>query len=188
MPDYAAGKIYRLWSANCEEVYIGSTTQTLHGRYRGHKCDAKKNKNNSSKIVIASGGAVIELVENFPCESKKELERREGEIIRSTDCCNKCIAGRTDKEWCADNTGYYQQYRLDNAVEIAEYQQQYRITNADHIAEYQQQYQIDNREKIREQKRQYQIDNAVQIREQQRQNHLKRKAKRQILSIAINIT
>ena len=31
----------------------------------------------------------IEWVENYPCNSKKELEAREGEHQRNTDCVNK---------------------------------------------------------------------------------------------------
>jgi hypothetical protein len=37
-------------------------------------------------------------MENYPCHSSEELRRREGEIIRATDCINKNVAGRTPKE------------------------------------------------------------------------------------------
>ena len=47
--------------------------------------------------------AYIELIEDFPCNSKKELNRREGQHIRNNDCVNKNIAGRTKKEWNLDN-------------------------------------------------------------------------------------
>lgn len=36
----------------------------------------------------------IEVVEEFPCENKKELEKREGEIIREYGTLNRRIAGR----------------------------------------------------------------------------------------------
>ena len=41
----------------------------------------------------------IELVENFPCNSKEELTKREGFYIQSNDCVNKHIAGRTKEEY-----------------------------------------------------------------------------------------
>ena len=51
----------------------------------------------------------LELYENYPCNNKKELERREGEIIRqfkadiNYNVINKAIAGRTHKEYTEDN-------------------------------------------------------------------------------------
>ena len=40
----------------------------------------------------------IELYENYPCENKEQLNKREGEIIREIGTVNKQIAGRTYKE------------------------------------------------------------------------------------------
>ena len=37
----------------------------------------------------------IELVELFPCASKMELERKEGECIKNNDCVSKTDVGRT---------------------------------------------------------------------------------------------
>ena len=45
----------------------------------------------------------IELVEDFPCDNKEQLLKREGEHIKREDCVNKMIAGRTGNEWYADN-------------------------------------------------------------------------------------
>ena len=39
----------------------------------------------------------IELFENFPCNSKEELNKKEGQIIREIGTINKQIAGRTYK-------------------------------------------------------------------------------------------
>jgi len=99
MADYKNGKIYKITSPNCVEVYIGSTIQSLNDRFLKHKSDCKiDNRNINSKLVIDKGEAVIELIEIFSCDYKKELERREGEIMKATlNCCNYKIAGRTDK-------------------------------------------------------------------------------------------
>jgi len=46
----------------------------------------------------------IELLEKFPCDSREELCRREGQLIRGNQCVNKNVAGRT----CAQ---YYQDHK-----------------------------------------------------------------------------
>jgi hypothetical protein len=45
----------------------------------------------------------IELIENYPCNSKEELLKREGWYIKVTECVNKMVAGRTKQEWKQDN-------------------------------------------------------------------------------------
>lgn len=53
----------------------------------------------------------IELIEEFPCNSKVELLKREGEIIKQTpNCVNRCVAGRTKKEWDEANREHVRQY------------------------------------------------------------------------------
>ena len=37
----------------------------------------------------------IELVENYACNSKEELNAREGFYIQNNECVNKLVAGRT---------------------------------------------------------------------------------------------
>jgi hypothetical protein len=45
----------------------------------------------------------IELYENFPCDNKEQLNKREGEIIREIATLSKNIAGRTIKEYYEQN-------------------------------------------------------------------------------------
>ena len=40
----------------------------------------------------------IALVELFPCASKMELERKEGEYIKNNDCVNKTVVGRGEQK------------------------------------------------------------------------------------------
>jgi hypothetical protein len=87
MPNYQNGKIYSIRSrSNLDLVYVGSTTQPLSKRFGGHKRQSNKT---SSKHIINLGDGYIELIENFSCNSKEELLKREGEIMRSMDCVNK---------------------------------------------------------------------------------------------------
>ena len=123
MPDYKNGKIYKLWSPQGNEIYIGSTVQPLYKRFHHHKNERKC----SSKILFEKYNDVrIELIECFSCDNKEELTKKEGEYIRNNDCVNKCIAGRTDKEYKKE---YYeekykfqkQKYYQENKEKIKEY-------------------------------------------------------------------
>ena len=155
MPHYNQGKIYSIRSLSRPDlVYIGSTSQSLAKRYGQHKLPS--NKVTSSQI-IALGDSYIELVEEYKCDNKNQLQRREGEIIRSTDCVNKVIPGRTTTEYRIDNADKYKQYYIDNIDRI----KQYRIDNLDKSKETRKKYYIDNADKIK----QYYIDNADKIKQ-----------------------
>jgi hypothetical protein len=97
MPNYQNGKIYSIRSPNNEKYYIGSTTQRLSCRMTGHR----KIKNETSKEIINNGGAYIELIENYPCNNKEELCKREGELIRQfkDNIVNKRIEGNTKEQY-----------------------------------------------------------------------------------------
>jgi hypothetical protein len=138
MPNYQNGKIYSIRSPNNEKYYIGSTTQKLSMRMAGHR---RTKDLITSKKIINSGGAYIELIELYPCNSKEELLKREGEIMREfkDNIINKNIAGRTNKE-------YYE----DNKNKIKEQEKEYRKENKDRIKERKQKYNKDNKDKIKQ--------------------------------------
>ena len=130
MPDYQKGKIYKLWSPQGNEIYIGSTINPLAKRFGQHKTDGNCNsKNCNSKYLFENYDDVrIELIELYPCNSKMELNKKEGEHIRENECLNKRIAGRTPKEWYEDNREHIQEYkkeyREDNKEKIKEWKNQ----------------------------------------------------------------
>ena len=80
--DYANGKVYTIRSPHTTKFYIGSTTQSLSKRMAKHRLDYKSKKNSSYDIFFALGNPYIELLELFPCKSKAELLKREGELQR----------------------------------------------------------------------------------------------------------
>jgi len=107
---YQNGKIYKIWSLETDRIYIGSTCDTLTNRMCGHRRTYKSWKeskiNNVSKSAILFDlvgleNCKIELIHNFPCESKSELEAEEGCVMRDNKdlIVNRCIAGRSYKEW-----------------------------------------------------------------------------------------
>lgn len=143
MPNFQNGKVYTIRSHQTEELYIGSTCQTLPERFRDHKRDFRRYQNGKGRYVtsfkiLAYGDAYYELYENCPCNDKNELTRREGEIIRATpNCVNKHIPGRTDKEWRQANAetikDYKKEYYQNNTETYKAKNKQYRQANADKI-------------------------------------------------------
>ena len=109
MDRFQRGKIYAIRSADSDMVYIGSTVSTLTRRIYEHRANFKayqagKGHYVTSYKLLDLEGHYIELVENYPCADRNELNRREGQIMRETaGCINKIIAGRTPAEYCQDN-------------------------------------------------------------------------------------
>ena len=107
---YARGQIYTIRSYKTDKVYVGSTIQPLCKRLSGHRKKYTMYKKGTHHYVtsfdifdIDFEGVFIELYENYPCDSKAELNRREGQVIREMNCVNKKVAGRTMAEWHQDN-------------------------------------------------------------------------------------
>lgn len=129
MSNYSNGKIYALKSKQTDEVYIGSTVQTLSIRLSDHKTNYKMWLNGkyhyvSSFEICKYDDCFIELIEEYPCKTKEELFKREGEIQKQIKCINKCIAGRTQKE-----------YNENNKEKIYIQRKEYRTTNKERIKE-----------------------------------------------------
>ena len=157
MPNYQNGKIYKIISFDNPDIcYIGSTVQTLCKRFGGHvanykqylKADKTKKYTTSCKMVCYPD-ARIYLIEQYPCDNKSELERREGQIIKEymkdddlENPVNCFIAGRTKKE-----------YYIDNQNEIKERTKHYHINNYDKVKERVKQYHINNKETINEKRK-----------------------------------
>lgn len=127
-------RIYSIRSYQTDKIYIGSTCQSLSMRMGGHRKNFKAYNNQKSNYVssfeiLKFDDAYIELIENYPCLTKDELHKREGEHIRANECVNKVIPGRSDKEYYQDNKEKYKEYRQDNNDIIKEYNIQYYKDN-----------------------------------------------------------
>ena len=105
---YQHGKIYKVVDNGYNLCYYGSTVQPLSKRFSTHKKDYVRYRDGRKerplticKIFDEYGvdNCKIELVELFPCNSKEELHKREGEHIRNNDCVNKFIPGRSKEEY-----------------------------------------------------------------------------------------
>ena len=147
MPDYQKGKIYKIVDLNEEMMYIGSTTKdTLAQRMAQHRSTYKKQYTSSHDIFDTYGieNCKILLIENYPCNSRDELNKREGELIRQFDCVNKLIPGRTLK-----------QYYNENKVKLCENQKIYDAQHKPQIAIKQKKWRAENTQRISEYNKAY---------------------------------
>ena len=173
MSIYQRGKIYQLVCLTTGQKYVGSTTQkTLAERLAGHNRKFKCWKNGTyhfvtSFTILEQGNYQIELLESCPCNSKDELNAREGHYIRTIDCVNKCIAGRTHKEYYQENKTIiaekYKAYCDTHKTEIAEQRKAFREKNKIEIAERHKVYREDNKVELAEKHKEYYDTNKAEL-------------------------
>ena len=139
MPDYSKGKIYTIRCRNDPSmIYVGSTIQPLSKRFGTHRRDKMKFPHYPLYSQVENWSDwYIELYEDFPCERKEQLEKREGEVIRNIATLNTNIAGRK-----------YEEYYNDNKEKIDFQQKKYREENKDLRNEKQKEYYQSKREDI----------------------------------------
>jgi hypothetical protein len=81
MNGYMDGKIYKISNELDNDIYIGSTILDLHDRLIRHRAASKiKPHYRLYKHIREIGGwgkAKIELVEEYPCRNREELQSRE---------------------------------------------------------------------------------------------------------------
>ena len=179
---YKRGKIYCLRSHQTDLVYIGSTVQSLSKRIGGHRADYRQWLKGSfpyvtSFEIIKYDDAYIELVEDYPCNTKAELERREGQIMRDTEnCCNKVILGRTRVEYYQDNKEKFAEWYQENKKKANEYHAKYYQENKEQISEYQAEWYAKNKDKIKEKvSEKVQCECGSEVRRDSLPKHLKTK-------------
>lgn len=144
---YAKGQIYTIRSHQTDDVYIGSTCSPLHKRLSEHRGNFKQWKEGkdvryvTSFEIVKYDDAYVELLEDFPCDNKKELNRREGQLIRQNACVNKNVPGRTRAEYRAE-------YSEEDKVRVSEYHREYRQLHKDAILAREKEYAEANKAKI----------------------------------------
>ena len=104
MPNYKNAKIYKI-TAEGYDPYFGSTTLTLNNRLNAFRT-SKKHYSCSHFVMIGT----IELLEDYPCETRKELMERERFWIDNNPCVNKARPIRTDLERIEYHKNYNKTY------------------------------------------------------------------------------
>ena len=109
---YQNGKIYKITGTDDSMVYIGSTMQKIGERMSKHLNKYRRWKLGKEHMLTVFNifdkfgveNCKIQLIEEYSCKSKQELEKREGIIIKNTTgCVNRIIVGRTRGEYYTDN-------------------------------------------------------------------------------------
>ena len=137
MIDYKNGKIYRLVCNATGNQYIGSTTQCLSQRLGGHKRQYKRfledkiTKQMTSFSILSNTNFEIILLEEFACENKNQLERRERYYIEITKCVNKIKPAQTKEE----RKEHMQEYFQEHKEEQQKYQQKYQQEHKEKLTE-----------------------------------------------------
>jgi len=179
MPNYENSKIYKLWSPSKNLVYYGSTTETISRRLSKHLTDYNRYNNktttryvNSFKILECDDYK-IELVEDYPCNNRQQLCKKEGDHIKANECVNKCVAGRTAEEYCEDNADKINErrriWREKNADKVNERDKKWRDENIDKVRENAKKWRDDNADKKKEMDKKYRDENIDKINEQRKQ-------------------
>jgi group I intron endonuclease len=150
---YSKGKIYRLICEN--EEYIGSTCDTLSKRLHRHKNEAKRTGSKVYRHINDKGwdNANMVLLEEYPCNSKLELERRERYWIEERlPSLNTNVPTRTIQEYRKVNAEktkeYFKTYYEENKQSIQENNKAYREEHKGQIATNQKSYREDNKERL----------------------------------------
>ena len=145
---YTNGSIYKVVDKGYNKCYIGSTCESLSQRMTRHRAsynhylqDTTRPRNTIYDMFDEFGveNCEIKLIEYCSCNNRDELRRREGILIKDTDCVNKRIEGRTRPEYREDNKQHKQQYmknyNIEKKEEISENKKQYRRMNKDYNEE-----------------------------------------------------
>jgi hypothetical protein len=182
MPNYQNGKIYAIKSYQTELIYIGSTVRPLSQRLGQHRSNYKKNNTGiSSKELLKYSDYYIELIENFPCNSKEELEKREGYFIKQNIniCVNCFIAGRTKKEWNNDNKEHLKEQHKEYYQANIEHIKEYRKNNVEQRKEYDNQYYENNKQIRKQRATEWNKNNKEKRNEKARERRAKQKQLKQ---------
>jgi hypothetical protein len=144
-----AGKIYKLICNKTNNVYYGSTSQSLMKRRDNHRQQYKqylKGKCNfiTSFEIIKDDDFIIELVESIEFNDKKELIARERYYIQNNDCVNKYIPSRTHKEYYIEHKEHFNQkgkeHYQNNKDQYRKNQKKWAIDHPDKVKQYRKKY------------------------------------------------
>ena len=93
MLNYQNGKINSVRCYNDDTlIYIGSSTQSLPKRWGDHtKYFKYGNSLPFHKLIVDIKDWYIQLEEEFPCDNKEQLEKREFEIMRNISTLHRTL-------------------------------------------------------------------------------------------------
>ncbi len=141
MVNYQNSKIYRIWSDKGPKQYIGGTTQSILRRFADHKrryIQKDEDRKTTAYELFDEYGVencYIELIENYPCNSKIESNIRESYYIKLYKLQQTAVNRQTPYVTAEEAKERDKKYREDNKEERHEKAKQYREANNDKIKE-----------------------------------------------------
>lgn len=152
---YEKAKIYKL---ECEDghYYYGSTINELRIRLRDHKNASKTKSYRVYQHINTIGweNVKIIMIEEYPCQNRRELTMKENEYIKSNKsdprCLNNILAFNTEEERKECKRKHYEK----NKETLAEYHRQKRTGNPD-VAEYNRKYREAHKHILKQKKQEY---------------------------------
>lgn len=158
--DYLKGLIYKIVVNTDEEYkpYVGSTIQGLAERMGGHRRGYKRYKEGKGKLLCSSFNLFdrfgvekckIILLEEYSCENKIQLIKKEREWFDKIECCNQLKPYRSLEE----KEDYHKEYVKQHKEEASIYNKNYREQNKERLIKKEKIYREKNREVINEKKR-----------------------------------
>ena len=179
--NYQNGKIYQVVDKSYQLCYIGSTIDKLNQRFNSHKSKYKRYNNGIQGFTTVYNifdeygveNCKIELLEYYPCITKEDLTAREGHYIKNTQCVNKTIMGRTNKEYRQDNkdriNAKYNEWKNNNQEHLKEYKATHYQENKDHYSQKGKEWRENNKEKKKETDKAYREKNKEIIKQKEKE-------------------
>ena len=184
--NYSKCCIYKIEHNDNESlVYVGHTTN-FDKRKTAHKsgCKNDNGKDYNFKVyqmIRENGGwemfKMIE-VEKYPCNDRREAERRENEAMKELKASMNMINSfRTQEEITEYKKEYKKKYYESNKPKIQEHHKEYRENNKPKIQERDKKYREANKTKIQEKRKEYYEENKTKIQEQKKEYREANKSK-----------
>lgn len=127
---YQKSKIYKIYRiSNPSDLYIGSTTGSIKKRFTYIKYYSRLGVNrkiHNAIRIYGNDNFKCELIENYPCNSKKELKQREQyykDLLNAN--LNNNISSTGIEYDNMDRKEYNKQYKLKYKDKISEYNKEY---------------------------------------------------------------
>jgi len=153
--DYQKSKIYKL---ECEDgcYYYGATTGSLNTRLRGHKKASTTQPYRVYKHINEIGWdkVKITLMEEYPCESRTDLNKRESDFIyearKDEKCLNTILSFATEQQRHERQKTYLETYKRSLTEQRIEYNhaynKKYREQKGDELKQNKSEYYYANKE------------------------------------------
>jgi len=197
MIDYSKGVIYTVKSPSNPHInpFYGSTTKPLYQR----KCEHKHAYDNytihqigwyvPSFELFQFPDTLIELVEQYPCQSNEQLLTREKEYVLKYECVNNQYRDKSNKSM----NQYFEshkntinktpkQYRDSHKSEIQQKSKQYRDSHKNEIKQKAKIYRESHKIEIKQKSKKYRESHKSEIQQKSKQyrdshkNEIKQKA------------